>query len=648
MISDVSRRILEVLISRSDWMKTEDLIAFCNCSIRTIRNKIKEINSKNEYIISSSKGYRINNNFRDNIRFMLENSQSSNLEARYSRIIMSLIRSENKLDFYDLAESLFISESTLSNDLIKIRKKLQPHGLTIRRNRDCLILEGSEQDIRIFMAHQLRNEVKSGILNINVIADMFDDYPVRELNAIIDKIIQEHDYYINIFGMSSLLLHILIAIERVRNDYHINKENEGFGIHPTFIMLEDKQILQLTKKIISEIEAKMKLKFTANEIERFVLILSLNLKPYDESEIDLEYFSQYVEKDAFKIVDQIIKEVNRVYNLNLNNIEFKTRFSLHIQQIMSNEPNPRYEKNNPMFNSIKNAYPLFFEISVFIANVLNRKFGIELNEHDISYIALHIGMVFEENEVLFEKIKTIVIAPEYYDFADRIKYKIENSYGNVLNITGLYSNEQILAELDNDTAFVISTIPISHSFGFEAVQISPFLNELDQKAISSSIAYLNAMKMKQLKNITVSLFDKNLFKIISEKTTVFNIINNLSKEMINHKFVGNSYTEDVLERELMSSTAFKNIAIPHSIHMNAHKTVIGVNIIKNKNGMRWGENDVNTVFMFALKEEDIQLFKEVFQFINKVFTSSEYNKNISKIEDHSDFIELTKALMKWE
>lgn len=69
-----------------------------------------------------------------------------------------------------------------------------------------------------------------------------------------------------------------------------------------------------------------------------------------------------------------------------------------------------------------------------------------------------------------------------------------------------------------------------------------------------------------------------------------------------NKYVKTTYVDDVLIRENMSSTAFNNnVAIPHSMKMDALKT--GVCLIVNDKPVKWGREKVQIIAMIPINEK---------------------------------------------
>ena len=80
----------------------------------------------------------------------------------------------------------------------------------------------------------------------------------------------------------------------------------------------------------------------------------------------------------------------------------------------------------------------------------------------------------------------------------------------------------------------------------------------------------------------------------------------LCKSMEELEYVNEGFLTSVMIRETAASTAFGNIAIPHSMEMEALKTCIGVAI--SQKGIRWDNHIVHVVLLVALNKIDKQIF----------------------------------------
>lgn len=86
-------------------------------------------------------------------------------------------------------------------------------------------------------------------------------------------------------------------------------------------------------------------------------------------------------------------------------------------------------------------------------------------------------------------------------------------------------------------------------------------------------------------------------------------------------YVSASFKSFVKKRENASSTAFGSIAIPHSVHMDAYQTKIGVAV--SRGGITWGSNLVNVMLLIAINKYDKQILLTINESILSLFENPE-------------------------
>ncbi|MFR4753106.1 MAG: helix-turn-helix domain-containing protein [Enterococcus raffinosus] len=85
--------------------------------------------------------------------------QTRGLEDRKSRIFLELLKhSSEGVDFYELAEKLFVSESTLKNDIQQLKKEITNDAIQIVFEQDFIKLTGPERAKRRYLISLLYNE----------------------------------------------------------------------------------------------------------------------------------------------------------------------------------------------------------------------------------------------------------------------------------------------------------------------------------------------------------------------------------------------------------------------------------------------------------------------------------------------------------
>ena len=102
--------------------------------------------------------------------------------------------------------------------------------------------------------------------------------------------------------------------------------------------------------------------------------------------------------DVIRLVSLIQTQIKEVHNITITNRDFTVRFSLHLKNLL-NRLEHGVTLNNPQKMNIKYSYPFIYEVAVFTANIISQETGFTLSEDEISYIAIHIGVIIEEQSI---------------------------------------------------------------------------------------------------------------------------------------------------------------------------------------------------------------------------------------------------------
>ena len=122
-----------------------------NVSSRSIKTYVKEINSEYENaILSSRNGYEIQKETGIKILESLTNDLPQTSNERVYYIITKLLNHSYTLpiNVYDLCDELYISSSTIKNDLLKVKRKLSKFDLQLVTKGDFISAEGLEKNKR--------------------------------------------------------------------------------------------------------------------------------------------------------------------------------------------------------------------------------------------------------------------------------------------------------------------------------------------------------------------------------------------------------------------------------------------------------------------------------------------------------------------
>lgn len=210
-------------------------------------------------------------------------------------------------------------------------------------------------------------------------------------------------------------------------------------------------------------------------------------------------------------------------------------------------------------------------------------------------------------------------------------------FANDISIEAIISSYEEVENYSFD--LLITVIEDKRNNYYPSVLISPFQLENQKKEIHVKIYEIQQAKKRNLIfNNFEKYFNEELFFKV-ENISKEKVIETMCDKMEEMSFVSNSFKINVFERESASSTSFGQVAIPHSVHMNALQTNIGIAV--SKRGITWGDNIVNVVLLIAINKLDKQIFLTIYDSILSLFENQnvfEMMKNATCLSDFKDLV----------
>lgn len=627
--------LINILIKHES-LTAQKLANFLHVSTRSINNYIHEINTiESNLITSSNKGYKINIQKAKQILQQSTQFIPQTSTERQKFLLNYIVKHENTINLYDICELLFISLSTLKNDLNKIKNTLSTHDLELRTKGDFIQCIGLEKNKRKLLSTILYDESNVNFINIDSIQKTFNEIDVILIKNLINEIIiNQYHYFINDYSLINLILHIAISIDRIKNG-NINKDNISYDKIKQ--LSEYNMILEFS----STIEQKFNIKYSPAELYEMALLLISRTTTIDYKTVNKHNLEQFVGSKCLILVQKIINDIADTYYIDISESEFFIRFSLHIRNLFLRAKNNNFSKN-PLTNNIKMNCPLIYDMAVNIANIIHDNINILINEDEIAYIALHLGSTLKAQKNLDQKIKSILFCPNYYDLHTNIYNYINKYFQDDLLITNIITDESDLYNI-RTTDLLITTVPIKNIINTPTILINIFFNNTDKKLLSKTINTIqNNKKQVKFKNYLTKLILPDFFKKVTS-TNQEECIKIMVNKLIEFKYVDNNFYTEVLQREAASSTAFNNFAIPHTLKMNAYKT--GINILISEKAINWNNNQVHLVMMLCFNRNDRKIFYEIYDTITLILNDPCNFKKIIACNNYEEFINTLSSLV---
>nr|WP_086331843.1 PTS sugar transporter subunit IIA [Enterococcus sp. 4G2_DIV0659]OTO05825.1 hypothetical protein A5880_003000 [Enterococcus sp. 4G2_DIV0659] len=619
--------LVKLLLQHHNWLSASFLAGALSTSTRTIRNYVARINQRTplEMIQSSKQGYKIDRGFRIE-DFISKDKQELNTPIDRMNYLMNLLIKHKNVDYFDVAESLFVSIPTIEKDTLRLRKKLNKYHLKIVKYGHCLSLEGNESNFRKLASDMLQDEALKNFQSIDHLQTIFPDISIEMIQKIvIDRLSNQH-LYINGYAINSLLLHIAIAINRL-----FHHQRSEMDLIPE-LFSKDQIEYQLAIAIGKDIDQAFAIEMDLYEINNLTLLLMTKISPSNDA-----FLKDYMETSVYTFISNMMETVAEKYFISHISDKLVLNLALHVSNLISRAKIGK-QVYNPLSEEIKQSYAFIYEVAVFIAKQIQEQINIPISDDEITFIALHIGSYFEEKFETENKLSCVIYTPEYYDMHKRLVYKIGDTFKSSLNILGTFYrlDYESLTKMKN-ADLVISTIEIKELTGM--VQISPFLSEKDSEKILQKIQLLkqekllNTLKESVQTYLTPERFERNIYL---KSPNLY--IEHLGEQLVKKKYINPHFIDLIKEREKMSATSFNNsVALPHAIEMSAKKT--GISIILNDRPVKWGNHYVQVIIMIVMNQDDMKKFRQLFDFMIDTFSNQKKLDKLLGMKNYEEFID---------
>ena len=580
--------IIKILLNSVEPVSSLALSQEIGCSTKTIQNEIKEVNKelKNCEIVSiRGIGYKIEGNLDD---IDIKNSDLYDYD-RVEYIIKKIINisstDKDTIKLEDLADSMYVSLSTVKNDLKEVKKILNEYNLKISsKHKQGICIEASEEDIIKFIINY-SNKVDNSLsikdfLNNNIIENLFS----------IKKILLDTLSYENMIltdnEFKNIVNYISIYLSR-------NNSNQS-----DFIKEYIKKYKSKKEKPISEDEQLLIRKAIKEFCRDLNIATSINLSH-----------------------DKIFEEC--LFN-HICNLYKRADLGINQYEITAGE--------------IKLKYPFPFELGKIAKKTIEKNLNLEICEDEVENIALHIGGALERIDKRDEKkvYKTIIVCTSGVGTSMLIKSKLENIFKGKLEIIKVIPSYLIdyINVLDID--FVISTVEVNLE-NVNVIKVSPMLTDKEIKLIEKYIETENVYIDLDIQN----LFSSELFFKDIKAETRSQVIDIMSKKLVEKGYIDDTMRQSYFERETIATTEIGNmVAIPHGAKGEVYENKVAIGILKEP--ISWEVGKVRLVIMLALDKEKILDYEEVFSKIYKRVDSIAKVISICENKSYEKFIKLFK------
>ncbi|GAE92848.1 transcriptional antiterminator [Gracilibacillus boraciitolerans JCM 21714] len=635
------KQILRELMQEEGTVTSTYLATINNVTTRTIRDDMKKLDDTLHAFGASvesvmGKGYQLqitdDTNFKEFLKSIFDfNDTHANVvprtpEERVAYIIKQLLLSDGYIKSDDLADEIFVSKSTLQNDIKEVRHTLLEYDLRLdSRPNYGLKVEGNELKLRFCMAEYVfdRNEPMP-----EAHSDSISQTDIDKISAIILKEIETHHITLSDIAINNLAIHIMIAYKRIEGGYHVTLVNQDLQ------EITEQSEYAVAIEIVQEVEDIFHVSFPKVEIA-YIAIHLLGTKMLTQS-------SQAVEQ----VMDQTIIDL---VNLALNKIEERLQLGiqhdkelimalhLHLKPAINRF---KFGMNirNPMLDDIKRNYPLAFEAGIIASLAIEKETVTRIDENEVGYLALHIGAAIERRNLKTGPKRCLIVCASGLGTSQLIYYKLKSQFGQHLDVIGSTEYYQLhqynLQEID----FIVSSIPIPKKLSIPVIEVNAILGG------DHDISKIEQLVLEEKQAMDHYIQKELTFLQQEQLESKEAVLAFLAKELIRMEIVEVDFLEAVNEREHVAPTSFGNlVAIPHPITPKSERTFLTICTLPKP--IIWHDKPVQFICLLCVKKNSQENLQAMYKWLGKIIDS---RRAVQQLVKAKTFEELRKILKEYD
>ena len=534
---------------------------------------------------------------KNNLELLLRESRTALTFSVQKKILLVLLLEQKYTTLQEIADVLYLSRSKIDKELPALLKEY-PQEIRSRRHYGLSWCGTWSQRFRCFV--QLLEPYMQG-MDFPASLRKFNDIHFPLFRSITEEQIQTAQKVLEAVGQNELFsltdasqrqlfLHLLL-LQRMQA-----APADALPVMPDvpefFRLAENDELWQLADQIDREFA------LFASTLEKsyfYYVLLSLP-KVYREP-------GMAPVQETEPVIHRILEELLQLYAMDLRaDTELIRGLKQHIYAVIL-----RRDQIDPPFldedsaEDLRRQYPLAMELAATAANRIGLLFHYTVPTNEIPLLALHFQLALERRKAAASKIRCCVVCHFGMAASNLICGRIEQSYPELM-VTATYSYQEFcnLKQYDFDVVLSTETLPVC---GVPVIYISLGKNRWEEEQIERFVQEYRV-------GHTLKPLIENAVILHLHAEDAADAIRQIGGWLEQNDCVQSGYTESVLQREQISPTELKYIAVPHGNPqlVNATTLVIG----RLDKPLRWCEETISTIFLFACTQQTVEDKNNVF------------------------------------
>lgn len=630
---DARMKKIIIELSDSEYVTASELAKILDLNEKTVRTTIGKMrDSLDEYGIEieskTRKGYHLliydkekYQAFINNDECLSKNDIPNNSKEREEWLLDYLLKQHKFVRIDDLSEMLYVSRSTITNDIRNVEDSLKSYHITlIRRPNYGLHIQGSEFDIRNCMISQFKD---------NKWAQRFSDKEeneLKEISKILLNNIQNQKVVLSKSMIQEMTSCIYIAKVRYEENYKITvSKNEV--VHRIY-----KPCIEVATNIVEELNEKFHIHLLDSEIYYIAINIAAR-SDYNvlEGELESGVINQ-ARKQATQMLDCVYDMMHLDMRQNLSLLYDLISFLIPMDIRM------RYGiiAKNPFAEATKKKYFFAYNVASQAVIPLKKTYFHEVPENEIAYLTSIFALFIEQEKDKKKKYNILVICATNMSTSKLLAYQYKKKFKK-------YIDEVYTCEVYNLDSFdfskvdyIFTTVEINRVLPKPVLGISAFLEDEEVEKISSILKFKSS-------NTIADVYSEELFYDNIKGETKEEILFEICKRIPEKYGIPSDFYEGLLRREEITGTDLaKHVALPHPYETTSDISFACISVLDHP--IRWTRQDVQVVILMAVAEDEQRDLTNFLQLISEFIANESAVLQLVEEPDFTTFVNLLSQI----
>ena len=545
--------------------------------------------------------------------------------GRFQLLLKNLLESSGFVTPEALARRIAVGESAIQGYIRQAKEVLGRYGIECVTKRGAgLRVFGREEARRDCFANEVVNRrYKSYATGFTANEQiLFDRVDLYSLGSIIEECVARSDISATDYGLKNIMVHFALMVSRVMDGAFIE-----VGPDAQF----PPELSAFAADVCDRIEERFSIRVPDAERAYVCRHLITNAKvPGDQ--VDEAWLNDKI--------DRLLEVILADYGYDLrDDATLRKGLLSHLSSIFRaiGIGNP---VRNPLLNTIKQSFPLNFEIALMSTGKVFDEPPFVLDEDNVGYISLHIGAAIERrSRGEAAALRALVVCSFGEAAGSTLQARLETFFSSSITVVGRVSHQDYLAlppSFFEDISLVVSTVPLKDCPKPSAL-VSFSLPGRDVKSVSRLVQLLEDDNFDKVRKF----FSAGAFAVVDEPVEKDELLRRMCDQLVREGVADEGFLASTLERERVADTSLNEVfAIPHTMRPDARRTMVSAAILKR--AVRWSEryDTVQIVFLLAVRPGDRVEMEHLYDLLVRIVEDHHLQQELIGVASYAQFLEV--------